>query len=131
MRSKNDVAAQHDATDYALRNRVYQTLDEMERVRKEITNMEGALRDKIASQMLAETRLENRLMRPSPELVRDDPHAGLADEGDVQRAGEPYGEPGSRDRQQATRHESGLGVSGRTSQAVRAHPRQTQQPDGA
>lgn len=55
-------------------------LPDMERLMKEIANLEVALEDKTNALKLAETRCENRLYRPGAELCQDEPALGLADE---------------------------------------------------
>ncbi|XP_067001618.1 tektin-B1 [Anabrus simplex] len=93
-RAYNDLKAQNDATDYALRLRVYETqraknelewqrkkmAEEMAKVMREIEDLEEAHLNKTDGLKLAETRLENRIFRPGPELVQDEAQIGLADE---------------------------------------------------
>ncbi|XP_054288147.1 tektin-2-like [Macrosteles quadrilineatus] len=93
-RAQNDMKAQNDATNFALRKRIYETqrikneldwqrfniLPYMDRLMKEIDNLEQALLDKTNALKLAETRCENRLYRPGAELCRDEPMLGLHDE---------------------------------------------------
>ncbi|XP_044586336.1 tektin-B1 [Cotesia glomerata] len=93
-RAKNDIEAQQDATDYALRKRIHQTQKsrnqmewqkrkvekEMESLIKEILRLEDALRDKVEIVKCAETRLENRTYRPGYELCRDEPEFGLKEQ---------------------------------------------------
>ncbi|KDR14917.1 Tektin-B1 [Zootermopsis nevadensis] len=93
-KSRNDLQSQHDSTDYALRHRIYETqreknelqwqhqkiMNEMEKMLKEVTNLEQAVLDKTNSVKLVETRLENRMFRPGAELVQDDAQSGLVDE---------------------------------------------------
>lgn len=55
-------------------------IPDMDRLMKEITNLEAALLEKTNALKLAETRCENRLYRTGAELCRDDPMLGLADE---------------------------------------------------
>jgi tektin-2 len=55
-------------------------INEMEKMSKEVADLERALLDKTNSAKLAETRLENRVYRPGPELVQDEVHLGLRDE---------------------------------------------------
>ncbi|KAG8311470.1 tektin 2 (testicular) [Homalodisca vitripennis] len=55
-------------------------IPDMDRLMKEITNLEAALLEKTNALKLAETRCENRLYRPGAELCRDEPMLGLADE---------------------------------------------------
>ena len=57
-----------------------QMVDEMEKMLKEVLELEKALLEKTNSVKLAETRLENRMFRPGPELVQDEAQYGLADE---------------------------------------------------
>lgn len=91
----NDVEAQRQATEYALRNRIAdvekakvedewqkeRTEKEIAEMRKDIAKMEQAIRDKEAPLKLAETRLENRQCRPSGlELCRDNAQYGLVNE---------------------------------------------------
>lgn len=47
-------------------------VDEMNKLQKEITLLEDASLNKTNGLKLAETRLENRIFRPGPELVQDD-----------------------------------------------------------
>jgi len=57
------------------------TEKEIAEMRKDIANMEQAIRDKEAPLKLAETRLENRTCRPSGlELCRDNAQYGLVNE---------------------------------------------------
>lgn len=93
-RARNDIEAQQDATDFALRKRIYQTQkakndmgwetkkteQEMELLLKEIRRLEDALRHKTDAVKCAETRLENRTYRPGYELCRDEAEFGLRDE---------------------------------------------------
>jgi tektin-2 len=55
-------------------------INEMEKMSKEVADLEQALQNKTNSAKLAETRLENRMYRPHPELVQDEVHSGLRDE---------------------------------------------------
>lgn len=55
-------------------------MNEMEKMSKEVADLEHALMDKTNSAKLAETRLENRLYRLGAELVQDEAHFGLRDE---------------------------------------------------
>jgi tektin-2 len=55
-------------------------INELEKMSKEVTDLEQALLAKTNSAKLAETRLENRMYRPGPELVQDEAHLGLRDE---------------------------------------------------
>jgi hypothetical protein len=55
-------------------------IDEMERILKEVADLEQALLDKTNPAKVAETRLENRMFRPGPELVQDEVQYGLVDE---------------------------------------------------
>lgn len=52
----------------------------MERILKEVADLEQALLDKTNPVKVAETRLENRMFRPGPELVQDEVQYGLVDE---------------------------------------------------
>ncbi|XP_015119462.1 tektin-2 [Diachasma alloeum] len=93
-RAKIDTEAQQEATDYALRKRIYQTQkarnemewkkrkmqEEMQSLMNELTRLEEALRNKVDAVKCAETRLENRTYRPGYELCRDEPEFGLNDE---------------------------------------------------
>lgn len=91
----NDVEAQRQATEYALRNRIAETEKakvedewqkertekEIAEMRQDIARMEEAIRAKEAPLKLAETRLENRTCRPSGmELCRDNAQYGLVNE---------------------------------------------------
>lgn len=90
----NDLAAQHKATDYALRKRVHefekaidelnwqkkQTEEEIAELEEDIRRTNEAIRAKINPMKLAQTRLENRTYRPNVELCRDNPQYGLIDE---------------------------------------------------
>ncbi|XP_012284143.1 tektin-2 [Orussus abietinus] len=94
QRSRNDIKAQQDLTDFALRKRIYQTEKarneqawqklktnkEMEELLKELKQLEDALNAKIAAVKCAETRLENRIHRPGYELCQDEPELGLKNE---------------------------------------------------
>ncbi|XP_008558946.1 tektin-2 [Microplitis demolitor] len=93
-RARNDMEAQQDASDYALRKRIHQTQksrnemqwqkqkvqNELELLEKEIHRLENALINKIDIIKCAETRLENRTYRPGYELCRDEAEFGLKDE---------------------------------------------------
>nr|CAD7593296.1 unnamed protein product [Timema genevievae] len=93
-RTNNDLKAQHNATDYAFRRRIYETqrarnelewqrkklLDEMSKLMKETEDLQKALDNKTDALKLAETRLENRMFRPGPELVEDEGQISLKDE---------------------------------------------------
>ena len=57
-----------------------QMMNEMEKLLKEVADLEQALLDKTNPAKLAETRLENRKFRPTPELVQDEVQLGLTDE---------------------------------------------------
>ena len=50
----------------------FKMVDEMNKLHKEITVLEDAALNKTNGLKLAETRLENRIFRPGPELVQDD-----------------------------------------------------------
>ncbi|XP_077278867.1 tektin-2 [Temnothorax americanus] len=90
----NDIRAQQDATDYTLRKKIYQTQKarnelewqklkvqkEMEMLGSEINQLEGTLMSKIAPMKCVETRLENRVHRPGPELCKDEVESGLKNE---------------------------------------------------
>ncbi|XP_011329167.2 tektin-2 isoform X3 [Ooceraea biroi] len=90
----NDIKAQQDVTDYTLRKRIYQTQKarnelewqklkvqkEMEMLRKEITEAEGALTSKTDIVKCVETRLGNRTYRPGAELCKDQVELGLKSE---------------------------------------------------
>ncbi|XP_073968914.1 tektin-B1 [Rhodnius prolixus] len=94
QRARNDLKAQNEATNFAIRKRIYETqrikneLDwqrlnmtqDMERLAKEIDSLEKALFYKVNSIKLAESRLEARLYRPSSENCRDQPTIGLEKE---------------------------------------------------
>jgi len=93
-RARNDLKAQNDATNFALRKRIYETqrikneldwqrlnmINDMEKLRKEIDQLENALMNKINALKLAETRCENRMYRPGAECCRDEPGVGLENE---------------------------------------------------
>jgi hypothetical protein len=55
-------------------------MNEMEKMLKEVADLEQAVLDKTNPVKLAETRLENRMFRPGPELVQDEAQFGLVDE---------------------------------------------------
>jgi hypothetical protein len=55
-------------------------MNEMEKLLKEVADLEHALLDKTNPAKLAETRLENRMFRPASELVQDEVQLGLTDE---------------------------------------------------
>jgi hypothetical protein len=55
-------------------------MNEMEKMLKEVADLEQALLDMTNPVKLAETRLENRMFRPGPELVQDGAQFGLVDE---------------------------------------------------
>lgn len=92
--TKNDLEAQHNATEYAFRKRMHdfeRAIDELEWQKKnteeEIAEMDNdirALNDAIANKRFhmkqVQTRLENRTYRPNVELCRDAPQIGLTDE---------------------------------------------------
>ncbi|XP_058799938.1 tektin-2-like isoform X2 [Phymastichus coffea] len=93
-KSKHDVRFQQDATDYALRRRSFASrkarnelewqnlklIKEMEYLRKQLEELESALRAKTDDVKCVQTRLENRTYRPGFELCQDDPELGLKDE---------------------------------------------------
>uniref|UniRef100_A0A0A9XWS8 Tektin n=1 Tax=Lygus hesperus TaxID=30085 RepID=A0A0A9XWS8_LYGHE len=93
-RARNDLKAQNDATNFALRKRIYETqrikneldwqrlnmVKDMEKLHKEINALEKALENKKNAIKLVETRLENRLFRPGIECCRDEAAVGLEDE---------------------------------------------------
>nr|XP_018912840.1 PREDICTED: tektin-2 [Bemisia tabaci] len=90
----NELFIQTEATNFALRKRVYETrrlrneLDwqnqkvkqEMERLMKEINEIDQALQAKTNVLKLAETRIEKRMFRPGTELCNDDTLSGLKQE---------------------------------------------------
>lgn len=92
--TENDLEAQKNAVDYALRNRIHEgekaldelkwqkqnTENEIDTLERDIRGLEEAIRAKIPTAKLAETRLENRTRRPGVELCRDAPQYGLTDE---------------------------------------------------
>ncbi|KAK9502819.1 hypothetical protein O3M35_011521 [Rhynocoris fuscipes] len=94
QRARNDLKAQNDATNFAIRKRIYETqrikneLDwqrlnivrDMERLVKEIDALEKALFYKTNSLKLVESRIESRLQRPGVENCRDEPMIGLEKE---------------------------------------------------
>lgn len=94
QQTDNDLAAQHAATDYALRKRIHdfekaldelrwqkdQTEEEIAELEEEIRRLWDAIRAKINPMKLAQTRLENRTYRPNVELCRDNVQYGLTDE---------------------------------------------------
>ncbi|XP_056630628.1 tektin-2 [Diorhabda sublineata] len=93
-RARNDMLAQRDRVDFTLRKRIYdiqrvrnevewqqlKMREEMEKVLKEIQDLEIALLAKTDALKLAETRLENRSYRPGVELARDEVEKGLKEE---------------------------------------------------
>jgi tektin-2 len=93
-KTSNDVEAQRQATEFALRNRIHdtekakdedewqkeKTEKEIAEMRKDIANLEAAIRAKENPLKLAETRLENRHCRPGMELCRDNAQYGLVNE---------------------------------------------------
>ena len=93
-KAANDIAAQRNAVDYALRRRIHeqerargelewqrQNLEgEIARLEAECRALEDAIRDKINPLKLAMTRAENRQERPGIELCYDDPQMGLCAE---------------------------------------------------
>ncbi|XP_015589193.1 tektin-2 [Cephus cinctus] len=93
-RARNDIKAQQDVTDFALRKRIYQTQKarnelewqkmkmqrEMDILLKELARLDDALQSKTDAVKCAETRLENRTYRPGFELCRDEVDLGLKDE---------------------------------------------------
>ncbi|CAG9773184.1 unnamed protein product [Ceutorhynchus assimilis] len=93
-RAKNDMLAQRDRVDFILRKRIYQTQkarneiewqqfkmrDEMEKIEKEIRTLQDALEAKFDALKLAETRLQNRTLRPGFEMARDEVEHGLKEE---------------------------------------------------
>ncbi|XP_016842708.1 tektin-2 [Nasonia vitripennis] len=93
-KSKHEIEFQQDATNYALRRRAFVSTKarnevewqklklqkEMDTLRKQLTDLENALRAKTDDVKCAETRLENRTYRPGFELCQDEPEFGLKDE---------------------------------------------------
>ncbi|GFQ83016.1 tektin-B1 [Trichonephila clavata] len=93
-KSNNDIHHQREATQFALRKRRHETLqardvlaaqrmdlkDEIERLEREMLNIEQQVNDSRGNLKLAHTRLENRKSRPRMELVRDYPAVGLEEE---------------------------------------------------
>lgn len=94
QQTENDLKAQQNATDYAVRKRQHemkkaidelkwqkqQTEEEIADVEDEIRRLNDAIRAKINPDKLAQTRLENRTYRPGVELCRDNVQYGLVDE---------------------------------------------------
>nr|WLD15744.1 tektin 2 [Platynereis dumerilii] len=94
QQTDNDLAAQKNATDYAIRKRMHemkqaidelkwqkeQTEEEIAELEEEIRRLGDAIRAKINPLKLAQTRLENRTYRPNVELCRDNVQYGLVDE---------------------------------------------------
>ncbi|KER25125.1 hypothetical protein T265_07349 [Opisthorchis viverrini] len=90
----NDLEAQAQATELALRNRRHeleqaldelkwqkkQTEDEMAEMENDLEKLEQVIRDMIPAGKLAQTRLERRTYRPGMELCRDAVQYGLTDE---------------------------------------------------
>ncbi|XP_050433254.1 tektin-2 [Adelges cooleyi] len=86
-KTKNDLKAQNDNTNFALRRRIYETeriKDELEwqksnmqvdkeKFLKEIENLEIALDNKLNSKKLADTRCEEKLYRAGAERCLDRP----------------------------------------------------------
>ncbi|XP_033211590.1 tektin-2 [Belonocnema kinseyi] len=93
-RTRNNIRAQQDFTDFTLRKRIYQTQKaknelewqklkmqrEMDTLQKELTRLDKALLAKTDAIKCAETRLENRTCRPGFELCRDESEIGLKEE---------------------------------------------------
>ncbi|XP_014244697.1 tektin-2 [Cimex lectularius] len=93
-RSRNDLKAQNDSTNFSIRKRIFETqrikneldwqrlnmVKDMEKLHKEVVLLEDALANKANALKLAETRLERRLFRPSQECCRDDAAIGLENE---------------------------------------------------
>ncbi|XP_035731900.1 tektin-B1-like [Vespa mandarinia] len=93
-RANNDIKAQQDVTDFALRKRIYQTQKarnelewqklkmhkEMENLQKEIVRLEDEFLHKTDAIKCAETRLENRSYRPGFESCEDEAQTGLRNE---------------------------------------------------
>lgn len=94
QQTKNDLDAQHTATDYAYRRRMHdmkkaidelnwqkqQTEEEIAELENDIRGLNDKIRAKINPTKLAQTRLENRTYRPNVELCRDNVQYGLTDE---------------------------------------------------
>lgn len=90
----NMLRVQQDRTEFILRKRIFDTQrarneldwqrikikEEMEKSKCDIDRLQTALDEKAASQKLAETRLENRLLRTRRELCLDNPHYVLCTE---------------------------------------------------
>ncbi|XP_071836236.1 tektin-B1-like [Apostichopus japonicus] len=90
----NDLEAQRQATEFALRKRIHEmerakdedewqkqnTEEEIAKQERNIRELEQAIRDKEKPLQLAMTRLENRTYRPNVELCRDNAQYGLVGE---------------------------------------------------
>ncbi|XP_014277163.1 tektin-B1 [Halyomorpha halys] len=93
-RARMDLEAQNDATNFALRKRIYETqrikneldwqrlnmVQDMEKLHKEIDAVEKAHLNKTNALKLAESRLENRLHKGGAECCRDEAAFGLENE---------------------------------------------------
>ncbi|KAF8782505.1 Tektin-2 like protein [Argiope bruennichi] len=93
-KSNNDIHHQRDATQFALRKRRHETLqqrdalaaqrkdlkDEIERLEREMLNIEQEADISRGNLKLVQTRMESRKSRPRMELVRDHPTFGLEEE---------------------------------------------------
>ncbi|KAI3378417.1 hypothetical protein SNEBB_005529 [Seison nebaliae] len=89
------IVGQQNATEYAIRKRIHETEkalkelqwqrqqdeNELRRLEDDINKLETSMFEKDPSIKLAQTRLENRHLRPHIELVSDDVHYGLLNEG--------------------------------------------------
>lgn len=94
QQTANDLDAQHQKTDYALRKRIHEfkraidelkwqkqnTEEEIADIEEEIRRLNDAIAAKTNPLKLAQTRLENRTYRPNVELCRDNVQYGLVDE---------------------------------------------------
>lgn len=90
----NDLEAQRQATEFALRKRIHEmerakdedewqkqnTEEEIAKQEQNIRDLEKAIKDKENPLKLAMTRLENRTYRPNVELCRDNAQYGLVGE---------------------------------------------------
>jgi len=90
----NDLEAQRQATEFALRKRIHEmkrakdedewqkknTEEEIAKQERNIRELERAIKDKENPLKLAMTRLENRTYRPNVELCRDNAQYGLVNE---------------------------------------------------
>ncbi|KAL1129309.1 hypothetical protein AAG570_013838 [Ranatra chinensis] len=93
-RARNDLKAQNDMTNFALRKRIYEAqriknelewqrlnmMGDIDKFHKEVDRLENALLNKTNALKLAETRTENRLYRPGNECCRDEVSFGICKE---------------------------------------------------